>query len=130
MWFITCKTKEATTEILSKGVLSIRDKEGILCSQGCDVFQMRIHWAPYYLPPESVTRSLRELLPPEAEIKASGIKKSKIEGAEHIATMVRFAVVRYPGRAEDVLHLITAKVEGETVEMLCTVPRRAPLCLK
>ena len=129
VWYVTLTSEEATAELLEKGQIDIRGRTGFIFGQGSSLHRMRIHWAPYFMPQATLIAHLKRILPTDAKIEGFGFEKSKIQDAQHIATGVRYVIIRYSGAPEDLPHLINAPTAGETWEILCTVQGRQPICL-
>lgn len=129
-WFVTFTSIELQEAFLSMGVLKVGDKNGYISSLDSTSHRIRVHWAPYHISNHTLRDKLETCLPEGASIMSLGFERSQIKGLEHVATMVRYAVIRYPGPSSQLPHLLTVSQENEVVEVLLTIQGREPICLR
>ena len=130
VWYITFKSEELAGSLLSEGVLVVAGKTGYVSALDHNAHRVRIHWAPYFLSQQAVLQTLSSALPEMASIENWGYEKSQIKNLEHVATMVRFVVIKYPGPTSDLPHLLKVKEGNESHEILLTITGRQPICFK
>ena len=130
VWFITTKSTEAATALLTVGVIRIKEQTGYISTLSATVHRARIHWTPYYVAPALFKKELQKNLPKGATVLEAGFERSQIKGLEHIATMVRYAIIHFDGKSSELPHTFTLTQENETIESLITIQGRMPMCLR
>ncbi|ELT98299.1 hypothetical protein CAPTEDRAFT_192899 [Capitella teleta] len=130
IWELTMKTSQAADRLMQHGTITVKDVAGRMSSMDATRLKLRIHWAPHWLPSRAVEAVLKRELPGGAVLEGQGVEKSTIKGLGHVATLVRFAIVRYAGNPADLPHLLKIQVEREEMELLVTVQGRKPVCLR
>ncbi|ELU11917.1 hypothetical protein CAPTEDRAFT_192946 [Capitella teleta] len=126
IWELTMKTSQAADRLMQHGTITVKDVAGRMSSMDATRLKLRIHWAPHWLPSRAVEAVLKRELPRGAVLEGQGVEKSTIKGLNHVATLVRFTIVRYAGNPADLPHLLKIQVEREEMELLVTVQRRKP----
>lgn len=130
VWEATLCTKTAADRLLTYGNINVGEVSGRLTSMDATRLKVRIHWMPYWVPNKVLDTVLRKQLPEGAVLEGIGTEKSSIKGAQHVATLVRFALVKYPGNPGDLPHLLNLHVEEQVLEVLLTIQGRKPVCLR
>ena len=129
-WYVTFYKKEAHAAFLELGVININERNGYISTLDSKTHRLRIHWAPYHLAMSGLHAKLAGALPQGATILSLGYERSQINELQHVATLVRFAVVSFDGPASRLPHLLTVTEGEEQMEVLVTTQGRDPICLK
>ena len=130
IWFVTFLDQALQEDFLSLGVLKVTGKNGFISSLNAESHRVRIHWAPYHLSNATLRQKLESCLPDGAKLISLGYEHSQIKGMEHIATLVRYAVVHFSGPSSLLPHIISVTQDKEVFELLLTIQGRDPICLK
>lgn len=130
VWEATLVSKAAADHLLTHGNIIVGEVSGRLSSMDSSKIKVRIHWTPYWVPNRLLDAAIRKELPPGAVLEGIGSEKSSIPGAQHVATLVRFALVKYSGDPADLPHLVKVVAENQELEVLLTVQGRRPVCLR
>ena len=129
-WFVTFYKKPAHAAFLELGVITINGRNGYITTLDSATHRLQIHWAPYHLAMSGLHVKLAGALPQGATILSLGYERSQITELEHVATLVRFAVISFDGPASRLPHLLTVNEGEEQMEVLITTQGRDPICLK
>lgn len=130
MWEVTFKSKDGADRLLQHGSIGVGHVSGRLTSMDATRVKIRIHWAPHWLPNKAIQVAMKQQLPSTASLEGIGEEKSSIKGLQHVATLVRFAIVKCQGNIADLPHLLRVRLEKEEMELLVTVQGRKPVCLR
>ena len=110
--------------------MTINDRNGYISTLDSTTHRLSIHWAPYHLAMSGLHSKLAGALPKGATILSLGYERSQITELQHVATLVRFAVVSFDRPASRLPHLLTVNEGEEQMEVLITTQGRDPICLK
>ena len=103
-------------------VRPVAEKKDNGCVRWLDSFRVvRVHWLPFFIPPEAVG----DVLAPYGRV----ISVSEANGLDGIPNGVKVVKLE-TGDIEAIPHLTKVFFEGRNFPALFTVPGRAPLCLK
>ncbi|KAI0232163.1 hypothetical protein LSAT2_017482 [Lamellibrachia satsuma] len=90
-----------------------------------DQFKVRVHWAPPFLPNDTITNFLGRY----GKVHSITYEKSLSKSFEGVATGVRTLIMS--GNRQELPHIMTTWDEdGNRSELLITVTGRQPLCLR
>ena len=124
-WYLCLSTDAAKDQLLSVGIIKAKGYTFRVRSADRSQFKVRVHWAPPFLPNETITNYLSQY----GKVHSIGYEKSVCKGFEGVATGVRTLIMS--GNRKELPHIMTMwDGEGQKSELLVTVTGRRPLCLR
>ena len=125
-WYLTLRTEVGKNAMLNAGLVKAKGYTFRIRSADRSQFRVRVHWAPPFVPNEAITNILTK----HGKVHGISFEKSISKGFEGVATGVRSLIMS--GCKNEIPHIITScnRKTGESIEMLCTITGRKPMCLK
>ena len=125
-FYLAVNSPEIRNKLLMCGNIIVKERHFKVRSTDETRFVARVHWAPPYTP----SSAIEEAMGTACRVESVKYETCKEEGYENVATGVR--LVTLIGDRKKLPHLtkVTNPLNGQSYELLITVPGRAPLCLK
>lgn len=126
IWELTFLTTAAADTFISAGDFTVRGRTATVQGADNQLYRLRIHWVPYYVPHGVFVEALAEK---GAKVMTAEFDTSTVKGLEHVKTGIRTFSVQ-TSCPVDIPHLIPFLNGHEEREALVTMSGRLPLCLR
>ena len=125
-FYLAVNSREIRDKLILCGSIVVKERNFKIRSTQATRFTARVHGAPPFVP----SRAIAEALGTECNVETIVYEMCKEEGFETVATGVR--LVTLVGDRKKLPHLasITNPLNGQSYELLVTVPGRPPHSLK